>query len=1003
MNKAVCFLAIFSCLVIPKSHAQTTVNYTMQTGNFNSLLTERNNNPPYTSTYNNGATELGNYANGGSFGNTPGAAAFQTFTTTGNGNSGAVRALQVGDTFTITGFTSANPSAGGYLGISFRDSTTYSNFFSSTDSATEARFQLDNTGGWKVYNNGSAVDSSLGSNADRTFTIKVTSDNTFNATIGGNTYYDLSMAAGGGKIDSFSIYTFGDNNQNSFWKNASLTSTGTVELGYAAASGTRTFSTVISDGLAANSTSATSANAVFIGGDAGSQVNLTAANTYTGQTTVNSAARLEVQNAGALGGTSNGTTVSNGGALSLYQATGGITIDNEALNLSGVGVSGANGALRNTGGNNAWNGTVTLGANTRINADTTGSSGSLTIGGNISGGANVLFLGAQGGSAGNTGGDITLSGVISGAGATHNSTITSLFKDGAGTLTLLGANNYTGGTTISEGTLQLGNGSTTGALSTSSSIINNGTLAFNRSDTVQQGVTFANVISGSGAVTTIGTGLLALTGNNTYSGSTTVATGGRLGVYSTAALGSTAAGTIVNSGGQLRLENVTIGAEALTISGTGQGASAGAIRGGSGSSTYGGKVTLAANATVFTSGVIGLTFDVASGDAFDLGNNTLTFDGSGTHQVNDGIAGTGGLIKTGSGLLAVSGTSSYNGTTTVSNGTLRADAAAGGRAFGNLSAVTLSIGGAGLNPTALNLNNFNQTIGSLAGGGTIANGGSVTLGSGTLTTGGDNTSTSFAGVISGTGGLTKTGSGTMSLAAANNYSGATAVNNGLLKILSGGSISSSSTTVNNGGTLALDLGGSAGSVQVNSGGLLKGSGSAGAVTFQSGSFLNPGNSPGTLTAASATVLGGSTYNWEISALTGTAGTNWDLFSVGGLLNMDGVTSANRWNLVVTGDSGFAGWTDTNSYSYVFAQAASVSGFSSTVGTDVTSLFNITTSGIASKPNASFNVNGDFKVVVGSANGFTTLNLMAVPEPSSGSLLLAGIGSLIVLRRFRKKA
>ena len=119
--------------------------------------------------------------------------------------------------------------------------------------------------------------------------------------------------------------------------------------------------------------------------------------------------------------------------------------------------------------------------------------------------------------------------------------------------------------------------------------------------------------------------------------------------------------------------------------------------------------------------------------------------------------------------------------------------------------------------------------------------------------------------------------------------------------------------------------------------------------------------------------------------------------------MSGVTSANKWNLVVTGDSGFAGWTDTSSYSYVFAQAASVSGFDSTVGTDVTSLFNITTSGIASKPNASFNANGDFKVVVGSANGVTTLNLMAVPEPSSGGLLLLGLGVVAWLRRRYQRA
>ena len=187
MNKGVCFLAIFSCLVIPKSHAQTTVNYTMQTGNFNALQTQNNNggSGSYAGTYNPNATELAQYANTGSFGTTPGAAAFQTFNTTGNGTSGSARALQVGDTFTITGYTSANPSAGGSIGISFRDSTSYASYGSSVDSATEARFELNNTGGWKVYNGGTTIDSALGSNADRTFTIKITSANTCNATVGG--------------------------------------------------------------------------------------------------------------------------------------------------------------------------------------------------------------------------------------------------------------------------------------------------------------------------------------------------------------------------------------------------------------------------------------------------------------------------------------------------------------------------------------------------------------------------------------------------------------------------------------------------------------------------------------------------------------------------------------------------------------------------------------------------------------------------------------------------
>jgi hypothetical protein len=183
---------------------QSTVTYTMQTGNFNSLQTERNNNPPYSGTYNNNATEIGQYANGGSFGNTPGAAAFQTFSSSGAG-SGTARTLKVGDRFTVTCYVSTNPSAGGYIGISFRASTTYTNFFSATDASTVARFQLDNTGNWKVYSGSSVVaTSSSGPNADRTFSIEITSSNTFNATIGSETFYDLSFGTSG-PISSFSM------------------------------------------------------------------------------------------------------------------------------------------------------------------------------------------------------------------------------------------------------------------------------------------------------------------------------------------------------------------------------------------------------------------------------------------------------------------------------------------------------------------------------------------------------------------------------------------------------------------------------------------------------------------------------------------------------------------------------------------------------------------------------------------------------------------------------
>lgn|GEM_PF-4455873 len=118
------------------------------------------------------------------------------------------------------------------------------------------------------------------------------------------------------------------------------------------------------------------------------------------------------------------------------------------------------------------------------------------------------------------------------------------------------------------------------------------------------------------------------------------------------------------------------------------------------------------------------------------------------------------------------------------------------------TAVTLSAAGA-----ALDLNGISQTIGSLAG---VA-GTNVYLGGGTLTAGGDNSSTTFAGTLSGTGGLTKAGSGTLILSGANTYSGATTVNAGALRLTNSNALSGSSgvtvlnTTVAGGTGTQLEL------------------------------------------------------------------------------------------------------------------------------------------------------------------------------------------------------
>ena len=529
---ATIFIAIF-IIGVNVGVGQTTVTYTMQTGNFNSLNTERNNNPPYAGTYNNGATELAQYANGGSFNNTPGAAAFQTFTTTGVG-SGTARTLRVGDKFTITGFVSANPSAGGYIGVSFRASTTYTNFFSSTDGNTVARFQLDNTGNWKVYSGSSTVATSTsGANADRTFTLEVTSSNTFNATIGSETFYDLSFGTTG-PISSFAIYSFGDNNQNSFWKNASLTNFGHssgdgIRLGYnMASSDTRTNSGTISDGQNTNTTSGTLANKVLVGGPSGSQLNLNADNTHTGTTTINANAQGEVQHANALGATSASTTVTSGGSLKLFSASS-LTIAAEPLTINGFGLNldGIDlGALRSVGGTNTWTGNITLAGSSRINADISGGAGSLSITGNVNCGANTLYLGSRTSSLAN----ISISGEISGTGG-------SICKDFGSTLTLTGQNSYTGNTTVSAGTLQLNRTGGTTIPNSNDINVSGGTLKVSQNQelddlTISSGgtliidagvtLTINGVFTGGGTIQNNGS--LILKGNSTFPGASSTIT-----------------------------------------------------------------------------------------------------------------------------------------------------------------------------------------------------------------------------------------------------------------------------------------------------------------------------------------------------------------------------------------------------------------------------------------------------------------------------------------------
>jgi fibronectin-binding autotransporter adhesin len=506
---------------------------------------------------------------------------------------------------------------------------------------------------------------------------------------------------------------------------------------------------------------------------------LNASNSYTGGTTI-SGGTLFVGGSGTLGDASGDVTVSGTGSASTevvldlrnqQTRTGTITMTNQdariitggggsivnnggAFRFGGglldVGVSGT-GGLNVTGGgaiysSNSYTGATTISGTTGwygtdqlfvYNANALGAaSGDLTISGGtvnlqsntITRSGNVTISGGtlNNGTLEKTGGVFALQGGDGSVGVTLAGTA-GLTKSGAGTSYLYLSNSYTGATTISEGTLvtdgagqltagttlAISNGATwqmTGAFSTNGAtrtiggLTGDGTvqtttsgfthnLAVNKASGSD---TFSGVIAGSGALVKQGTGTLGLGGANTYSGDTLVSAG-VLRIGNSSALGSTNGGTVVESGAQLRLITGVAGAtsygngESLTISGDG-GSYTGALRSGvSGeTNTYQGKVSLAANASINAGSGTGLILDVASGDAVDLGDNTLTFVGAGTHAVNDRIVGTGGgIIKTGTGTATLAASNNFTGATAVTGGVLNLNSSAGS-ALGSTSSVSVA-------------------------------------------------------------------------------------------------------------------------------------------------------------------------------------------------------------------------------------------------------------------------------------------------------------------------
>ncbi|WP_445369825.1 autotransporter-associated beta strand repeat-containing protein [Methylomonas sp. BW4-1] len=573
-----------------------------------------------------------------------------------------------------------------------------------------------------------------------------------------------------------------------------------------------------------------------------------------------------------------GATLSGAGTLSSTN-----DFDMQAGTVSAI-LGGSVGLTKTTAGTVTLSGANTYTGNTQVNA------GTLALGaGDVLANASSLVVNGGtfdlGANNDTVAGVQLLSGSITGTGTlTSTSTFdvqagtvsanlggsVGLNKTTAGTVTLSGANTYTGNTQVSAGTLALG--ASDALANTSSLIVNGGTFDLGANNDTVAGVQLL-----SGSIT--GTGTLTSTSDfDMQAGTVSAALGGSVG------LSKTTAGTVTLSGTNTYTGNTQVNAGTLALGAGDVLANASSLIVNGGTFDLGANSDTVAGVQLLSGSITG-SGTLTSNSTFDVQSGTVSAKLGGTNI---------GLNKTTAGTVTLSGANTYTGNTQVSAGTLTLGAS---DVLANTSSLVVNGDTFDLGANNDTVAGVQLTSGSITGTGTLTSTSDFDMQAGTVSA-----------ALGGSVGLTKTTAGTVTLSGTNTYTGNTQVNAGTLALGAGDVLANASSLIVNGGTF--DLGANndtVAGVQLLSGSIT-GSGtltSNSTFDVQAGTVSAAlGGSAGLskITAGTVTLSGTNTYtgNTQVSAGTLALGASDVLANASSLVVNGGTFALGNHNDTVDG-------------------------------------------------------------------------------------------------------